>query len=136
VIKLYLSVNDGKAVFATHFINCNLEGVRKNLAPFQCEKNGIVIYLYDDMAIVEGILQEHEIPYTVETLDCEQHKTKSQGIKYASRSEAIKHLLGDDEPESQIIPNMKKKLEAEKIRNDNLELKLLKMEEKTSKGGL
>jgi hypothetical protein len=113
-------------------------------------KNGIVIYPYDDMAKVEAILQEHEIQYTVEILDYEQHKPKAQGVKYASRSECIKHLLDNDEPESQVVPNLRKKLEekeeriklleinhvAEKTRNDNMEARLLKFEEKLSKGGL
>lgn len=133
---MYLSVNDGIAIFATHIIKCNPEGVRENLAPFQLEQNGVVIYPSDDMAKAETILQEHEIPYTVEILDYEQHKPKAQGIKYASRTEAINYFLNDDEPESQVIPNLRKKLEAEKARNDNLEAKLLKIEEKLSKGGL
>ena len=133
---MYISVNDGVAIFATHIIKCNPEGVRENLAPFQCEKNGVVIYPTDDMAKVETILQEHDILYTVDILDYELHKQKSQGVKYASRTEAISHFISDHEPESQVIPNLKKKLEAEKVRNDNLEAKLLKIEEKLNKGGL
>ena len=138
------------AIFATHYIECNTEGVRKNLAPFQCEKNGIVIYPYDDIVKVEAVLQEYEIPYTIEVLDYEQHKPKAQGVKYASRSECIKHLLDNDEPESQVVPNLRKKLDekeeriklleinhvAEKTRNDNMEARLLKFEQKLSKGEL
>lgn len=133
---MYIQINDGVAIFATHFIRCNPEGVRENLAPFQLEPSGIVVYLNDGITKAETILQEHEIPYIIEVLDYEQHKPKCQGIKYASRTEAMNHFLNDDEPESQIIPNLKKKFEEQKVRNNNLEEKILKIEEKLSKGGL
>jgi len=134
---LYISVNDGVVIFATHFIKCNPEGARDNLAPFQLEKDGVVIYSEEEKNKAESKLMELGISYAIEPLDYEQHKPKSQGIKYASRTEAIEHLLNDAEPESQVVPNLKKRLvdsEAKHKEKDDkiksLEERLIKIEQK------
>lgn len=147
-------VDDGKVIFATHFISAIInhenEGVKQKLAPFQVEKDGIVVYPGQNVFDVEWALQELKIPYTVEKLQHKpEHITKTKGIRYASRTEAIKHLLEDIEPESQTIPNINKtsnilgrqlvnrELENLNFKNENnmlgktivdLELRLLKLE--------
>lgn len=150
---MFIGVVDGTVVVAQYFIRLQYDrrdkGVREKLGFFQCEKDGVVIYPSDNLADAENALQQLNLPYIVEVLDYEVYKPKAQGVKYASRTEAINHLLNDAEPASQVIPNMKKnladkelkilamedrtrlmeqKLEDEKARNDKLEERLLKLE--------
>ena len=134
---MYLSVNDGVVVHATHFIECNPEGARDNLAPFQLEKNGVVVYPNQNKDDVITILNKHKIPFTeyIQRLD-PVFKVMSNEVKYASRSEAIEHLQNLVEPKYMIMPNLKKKLANEKTRNDLLESRLTLLEQKISKGGL
>lgn len=106
---MYVKIVDGVAVFATQLIRCDVEATKESLPRLQLRQEGIVIYPDDDIAEIEVILQEQKIPYTIEAQDFTEHKTKAEGIKYASRTECINHLLNDNEPESQIIPNLKRK---------------------------
>ncbi len=131
---MYMAVIDGIAVFATHFIRCNLKGVREELAPFQLEKEGIVVY--GNLTEVEAKLVELNIPYTVESLDYEAHKPKAQGIKYASRTEAIEHLLYGKEPQSLIIPNLRKRLTEKEAEIAELKKELGLIKGRLNKGGL
>ena len=138
---MHIRVDDGVAIFATHFIYAKIDrtnqGVSQKLAPFQLEQDGIVIYPDNNMVKVEVILQEFKIPYIVEILDYEQHKPKCQGIKYQSRTECINHLIINDfEPDSQVIPNLKKKLIEKENKIKSLEDKFLKFEQRLMKGGL
>lgn len=112
---MYLKIDDGVAIYATHFILTTIDrkdkGVRKNLAPFQLESDGIVVYPDQEILDIEWILRKLNIPYVITELQYDPfHITKTQGVKYASKTEAIKHLLHDEEPESQILPNLRQKL--------------------------
>jgi len=112
---MYISVNDGVVVFATYLIRMTqdqtLEGDKHKLAPFQLEGNTLVLYPHDNLATAEDLLKQLEIPYTIEELIHDPlHIQKTKGVKYASRTECINHCLHDDEPESQIVPNLKKRL--------------------------
>lgn len=109
---MYLSVNDGAVVFATHLVQAVIpEGVREKLTPFQLESDGVVCYSQREADEVANILTELQVPHTVQVLSHDQqHITKAQVTRYASRTEAIKHLINDEEPESMIIPNLLKRL--------------------------
>ncbi|MBU7006296.1 hypothetical protein [Phosphitispora fastidiosa] len=153
---MYVQVNDGVVVFATHFIRTSFpgqvtpkkldtkdKGVRQKLTPFQLENDGIVVYSAGDVPFAEAMLQEMDVLYQIEPLDYEVYKSKASGIKYASRTEAIKHLAENAEPESEIIPRLKKQLAeaeaklAEKdIRLNALESKFSVIEKRINKGGL
>lgn len=91
-------------------MKCDPSGYRDRL-PFQCEKEGIILCPHDNLAAAEDILKQLNIPYTVEVLTHDPlHIQKTKGVKYASRTECINHCLHDAEPESQIVPNLKKRL--------------------------
>ena len=109
---MYLQVNDGIVIFATHLIRAEIKDreLARKLAPFQVESQGIIIYPDQDVGSAEAILTALNIPFVTEPLDHGEHPIKAQGIKYASRSEAISHLLEDKEPESQVLPNLRKRL--------------------------
>lgn len=129
MVKINCKVDDGKVIFATHFISTTInredEEVKQKLTPFQVEKDGIVVYPGQNILEVEWILQELKILYTVEKLQHKpEHITKAKNVKYGSRTEAIKNLLEDTEPESQIIPNLKNKLDEKENKIKNLENKL------------
>jgi len=115
VTLMYLSVRDGVAVFATHLIRTEIKDreLAQKLAPFplQVEAEGIVCYSQDEAERAKKALDDLGIPYVEEELQHDQaHKEKARGVKYASRSEAIAHLVEDKEPESQVLPNLRKRL--------------------------
>jgi hypothetical protein len=104
---LYIKLQDNNVVFATHFIRCIFDKKKYNI-PFQIENDGVVCYSVEEKQQVENILNNYNITFTTEVLSfTEEQKNKVQGIKYNSRSEAIKHLLEDEEPKDQIIVNLK-----------------------------
>lgn len=138
---MHIRVDDGVAIFATHFLRAQIDrsdqGVSQKLAPFQCEADGIVIYPDQNIVDAEKILQELGIAYTIEEItQSPLHKQKCQGVKYCSRSEAIEHFVNDAEPESMVIPNLKKKLVEKDAKIASLEDKFLKFEQRLMKGGL
>lgn len=115
-----IQINDGVAIFATHFISAAIdrtdEKIREKLAFYQVEADGIAIYPDQDVLEAEWALRELKIPYTVEVLQPDlAHVAKTQGIKYASRSEAIAHLLEGKEPESLALPNLIKRLAEKEV---------------------
>lgn len=112
---MWLKTIDGNAIFATHFVHVQIDRQDKNtiekLLHYQVETDGIVVYPEDDLQKLETILQDSGLSYTIEQLTHDPaHVVKTQGVKYASRSEAIEHILNDKEPESMIVSNLKKKL--------------------------
>lgn len=130
---MWFRVDDGSVVFATYFVHVQVdrqnESIMQKLLPYQVEADGIVVYPEDDSQKLEAILKDLGLSYKVEKLNHDPaHVAKTQGVKYASRSEAIEHILNDKEPESMIIPNLKKKLQEkeEKIVQLTNELNLLK----------
>lgn len=122
-----MSVNDGVAIFATHFIRAAVdrEIAREKLAPYQVEVDGIVVYPGQDVLTAEKALKELGISYLVEELKLDPaHITKTQGIKYGSRSEAIAHMVEGKEPDSLIIPNLRTENTALKAENVTLKTDL------------
>jgi len=110
---MFLKTVDGFVVFATHFIHVTLtSGQRGNFHAHQIEKDGIVCYSQEEADLAVSKLKELNIPHTVETLSPDPALiAKAQGIKYASRTEAIEHLLHDKEPENLRLINLLKRLE-------------------------
>jgi hypothetical protein len=128
VIK-YIKVTDSKAYFATHFIHVGVTDEIREKINLQVEKTGIVCYSVDELVKAKQTLDELGVNYTIEELRVDPALiAKAQGVKYLTPGEVKKHLLEDAEPESMIIPNLKKKLQEkeEKIVQLTNELNLLK----------
>lgn len=107
---MYFRVDDGNVVFADYLIRAEIpEDKRALFIGFQCEPDGIVCYSEQEKVRAEETLTQEEVPFETEEINfTPEQKAKVEGIKYASRSEAIAHLLEDKEPESQVIPNLKR----------------------------
>ena len=106
---MHIKVVDGVVQFATHFIYASIPEEQRRLFPFQ-EQNGIICYSEEEKNKTENLLKENKISYTIETLFFTQdQKNKVNNKKYKSRTEAIKHLKDEiEEPESEIIPTLKR----------------------------
>lgn len=132
---MYVKVDDGTAIYATHLINCPItDEVRNKLSQYQLEQNGVVSY--GESIEVQNKLTELNVPFTVKTLNYDNHKSKSKDIRYNNRSEAVKHLLEDVEPESMVIPNLKKKLQDKDDVINKLQGRLLNIENKLKSKGI
>jgi Arc/MetJ-type ribon-helix-helix transcriptional regulator len=107
---MYLKTIDGNVVFATYFITTVIPNEQRNLFPFQIEQNGIVCYSEEEKNQVEGLLTQYNISYITESLSfTDEQITKVKDKKYKSRTEAIQHLQDEiEEPESEIIPKLKR----------------------------
>lgn len=105
---MYVKVADGQAVFATHMVKPgDIEKVRE--LPFQIEDDGIVCYGEDELAKVKEFLRGAD--FKVEELVHDQaHIEKTRVIKYGTRSEALKHIKNDEEPESTTISKLMRKI--------------------------
>lgn len=128
---MQIRILDGVAQFATHLIKGDFSQIEHDdmrQHRLSLNREGIPIWPNCSLSEAETFLKGLGIPYEVETLDYEVYKVKAQGIIYGDRTEVIEHILNDKEPKSQVIPNLKKKLEKETKRNDDLEARLLKLE--------
>ncbi len=127
---MLLKMEDGKVVFATHFLRCAVarddEQTKQVLAPYQLEADGVVCYSETEAAAAKAALDRLGIPYTLEpqTID-PALVAKAQNVVYASRSEALAHLLENKEPESLRLPNIINENTALKQRLKNTEDALL-----------
>lgn len=94
---MLFKVDDGKAVFATHFLRCIVnrddEQVRNTLTRFQVEADGIVCYSQEEADAARAALDELKITYTVEPQVVDQAvRDRASGRRYSSRSEAVQDL--------------------------------------------
>ncbi len=128
---MWLRIEDGNVVFATHIIKFRLDNIEiKNelISMFQFEKEGIIIYSEDFLELAKSKLDKLGIIFTIEELQwTQEQKDKVMGVKYLSRSEAIKHLTNNKEPSNQIIPNIKVKQNNIGIDLVNKDLEILKL---------
>ena len=107
---------DGNVEFATYFVAADLSieikdrDKRNSFEAFQTEVDGIVCYSEEEKVQAEALLTSMEIAFTTEILSfLQKQKDKVAGLKYNSRTEAIKHLSGEiEEPESEVIPRLKR----------------------------
>jgi hypothetical protein len=102
------------------------------LEKFEIDGNAIYCYNVDEVNKLKMLLDTELVVYTETVYVADKTiKLKTKGVKYQSRTEIIKHVEKDAEPESQAIPNMKKALaEKDKViksltdKYDSLEAKL------------
>jgi hypothetical protein len=131
-----LKVEDGKTIFATHLIRFtqpeeyDYKFHEELVRCYQLEPEGFVAYDFDEAQLIvedlkmcgicDAVIEDIIIPST--------YIDKVKDVKYASRTEALKHLIENVEPESMITPNLKKKLQEKEDRIVQLtnELNLLK----------
>lgn len=106
---MYLSVLDGKVLFGMYIYY--IHTFDYSIFPgFKIDQDKIICYSEEDKNKVENLLKENQIEYTIETLFfTEDQRNKVKDKKYKSRTEAIQHLQDEiEEPESEIIPKLKR----------------------------
>lgn len=121
-----IRVDDGKVIFATHLV--------------KAEGGTEICYSLKERDTVIESMAKRGIEFIVEELSFDiKQKDKVNGKKYASRTEAIQHLAGEiDEPELDIIPNLKKALKAKDVEIQGLknQFTALNVEVNKFKGGV
>jgi len=127
---MWLKVMDSKAYFATRLIHVEVtDAIRENIHS-QVEQNGIVCYSLEELDKVTALLDSLQAGYTVEELMIDPVLVaKTQDVAYLTPEEVKKHLLEDVEPESMVVPTLRKKL-AEKdaeIKSMQTDFEKLKM---------
>jgi hypothetical protein len=82
----------------------------KETLPFHLQRKNIICYSEYELNKFSNELDSFNIPYAIETITfTEEQKNKVKGKKFNSRTEAIQYLQGEiEEPESEIIPNLKR----------------------------
>lgn len=119
---MWLKVLDNKAYFATHFIHIKATDEIREKINLQVENDGVVCYNVDELAVATKKLDELGASYTVEELTVDPTLVaKTDGVKYQTPEEVRAHLLEDAEPESAVIPNLRKQIQ--EIQQENLLLK-------------
>lgn len=107
MVSLKFALIDGEVVLATHKIVI-LEYKESLELPFEMEDNVRVVFSEDEKTRFCIFLDRNNINYLVETIPIDKNiKSKSSGIKYLNKEEAMDHLLNDTEPESEIITRLK-----------------------------
>ncbi|MCE5220058.1 MAG: hypothetical protein LLF98_02020 [Clostridium sp.] len=101
--------------------NNNLYAI-KELLKFSIANNNIAIFEEYEYNLVLNILNNNNISFSYTELDYLNYKEKTKDIKFNSRTELLKYLQEDVEPESQIISNLKNE-------NTNLKLQLQQTED-------
>lgn len=119
---------DEIAIFATHLIKAVIPQENYGaIKPFHKSPEGLLCYSYAERVKAETALAKLEIPFTTETIAIPStQKDKSAGLKYNSRTEAIKHLSGEiEEPDSEVIPRLKREKAELQTRVNQAEAALL-----------
>lgn len=125
---MYIRILDGIVSFAEYFISTTLTEQQRNIfRSFQVETDGIVCYSEEEKLQVENLLINNNITFlTEQIIFTEEQKQKVNNKKFNSRTEAIEFLNGViEEPESEIITNLKKEKEDLKLKLDQAENALL-----------
>ena len=108
---MWLKVTDSKAYFATYFIHIEATDEIRKKIKLQVEKTGIVCYSVEELNEAVQGLNELKADFTVEELKPNPtFMAKAQGVKYLTPEEVKKHVTEDKEPDSQILPNLRKEL--------------------------
>lgn len=127
---MYIKTLDGVVSFAEYFISTILTEQQRNIfRGFQVETEGIVCYSEEEKLQAENLLVENNISFSSDTIIfTEEQKQKVNNKKFNCRTEAINFLNGViEEPESEIITNLKKEKEDLKLKLDQAENALLTM---------
>jgi len=118
-----IQVNDGVVQFATHFVATQIPDIDvRPLRRFHVDPDGITCYSDKEKDQAEAALKSLGLSFVTETLNHpKEHKDKTEGLKYGSRTEAIKHINGEIEmPDSEIIPYLKKERNNLRIQLDQV----------------
>ena len=123
-----MKIVDDQIIFATHLIRAVIQQEDYGaVKPFHKSPNGLLCYSETEKVKAETALTKLGIPFTTETITVPRtQKDKSAGIKYNSRTEAIKHLTGEiEEPEREVIPRLKREKAELQTRVNQAEAALL-----------
>lgn len=119
---MYVLIIDGLVTFATHIVKASIN-IKE--MPFNVESEGIICYSEGELFRAKAMLDGLKIKYTIDDIVIPENlKQISDGVVYASRTEAMGHLLEGKEPESKIIPSIGKALV-------NMELEKLQSKQET-----
>lgn len=125
---------DGIAHYARWLIRVKL-GNRHH--PFDFDESGILCFTEKELERAEAYLKDQGISYKIDELPAPPGFEKTIGVRYSSRTEAIKHIRDGIEPESMIIPRLQgrvkvaeERVAAAEERAAAAELKALSVEKK------
>ncbi len=116
---------DGIAHYARWLIRVKL-GNRHH--PFDFDESGILCFTEKELERAEAYLKDQGISYKIDELPAPPGFEKTVGVKYASRSEAIRHIQDNVEPESLVIPRLRERVVAAEQRAKGAEEKALQAE--------
>lgn len=125
---MWLKVDDGKVVFATHAVRLKRfdsipEELRSELAlRYQLEGDQFIAYSFNEAQEVAGKLKECGVEdFNTEELQVPvEHTSKVKGVKYANCDEAKDHILRDKEPESLVLPRLYEQINTLQQNNEAL----------------
>lgn len=121
---------DGIAHYARWLIRVKL-GNRHH--PFDFDESGILCFTEKELERAEAYLKDQGISYKIDELPAPPGFEKTVGVKYASRSEAIRHIQDNVEPESLVIPQLQARLRAAEDKAEAAEARALTAEIKAAK---
>ena len=111
---MYFRVVNGNVVFPLFVINVdtNIDNIKDFRGYSIYDKNRIACYSLREKEQAIEIADKNKIRYTIENTTIEQKTiSKVENVKYQDDIEVIDHVLHNIEPKSQLIPNLKKRLQ-------------------------
>ncbi len=104
-----ICVVDGKAYYAKHLLRAKLpEGPIR----FPACADGMLCFTDRDLDAAQAWLKGQGIEYEIEELPEPPGFEKTRGVRYSSRTEAIKHIRDGIEPESLTVVRLQERLQA------------------------
>ena len=111
VNNMHIATISGKATFAEYVVSIKGKYKFDSSFPFHVEDSQIVCYTGDEKNNVIAYLDKQKIDYTIEKLFTDAEIiNKTKDILYQTPDEVRDHILHNIEPESQLIPNLLKRL--------------------------
>lgn len=104
-----ICVVDGKAYYAKHLLRAKLpDGPIR----FPACADGMLCFTDRDLDAAQAWLKGQGIEYEIEELPEPPGFEKTRGVRYSSRTEAIKHIRDGIEPESLTVVRLQERLQA------------------------
>lgn len=124
---MYCRIVDGISIFPLYLVNINKDFFKDNFEMFELDydNNCIICYNQREVDYIINKCQELNINYTMEDYIVEQSiKDKTKDIKYQSKTECLRHIFDNKEPEEQKIPNIKfeNTIQGQEIVNKDLQI--------------
>jgi len=125
-----ICVVDGKAYYAKYLLRAKLpDGPIR----FPACADGMLCFTDRDLDAAQAWLKGQGIEYEIEELPEPPGFEKTRGVRYSSRTEAIKHIRDGIEPESLTVVRLQERLQAAEEKAARLE-KAQKIAQEGEKG--